>query len=383
MFKKKSYKRIISVVLAGVLLLSVNPKSVYFVLGNSNTEKNGILFKEDEYSNEREYLKEWFLLNGQGEHNIYNPRLMYSVSDDPAAILFDVDDKGYVVICLYNYDIMEYCFDSKPLIYNDDRIIYNGFVSFYFDKGNEVYDLKEERAIDKKCLSDFFRKMKMEQSKTLQEKSKELSDIKDILSGEAEANDYGSMQINRSIEYGCLSYPLQTWSDSYYMCHVDSAAILLRYCYDHFSPVFLPYYNTSNHSAQGYLCQNGFLTNTRNNSSSVVYGGANYVGVFWGIDYYLSSHMNVSTYSAVYEEYSYATIKDLINNGIPVVTESTNNFPGLEQDEGHAYVVHGYLIGYDGVPRLYVNDTFGSNNVVINGSSIYYSSYPYGMWYIH
>ena len=65
------------------------------------------------------------------------------------------------------------------------------------------------------------------------------------------------------------------------------------------------------------------------------------------------------------------------------MTESTNNFPGLEQDEGHAYVVHGYLIGYDGVPRLYVNDTFGSNNVVINGSSIYYSSYPYGMWYIH
>jgi len=93
---------------------------------------------------------------------------------------------------------------------------------------------------------------------------------------------------------------------------------------------------------------------------------------FSGMNAYLFDR-GVFSYSACFETYSFNRIKTLIDDDCPVVHASKGKIPNNTWGEqAHAYVIHGYMVGYDGVPFIIVNDTFGSSNVSINAKSYYH-----------
>ena len=91
----------------------------------------------------------------------------------------------------------------------------------------------------------------------------------------------------------------------------------------------------------------------------------------------------ITTWKAYFQTYSFEKIKSLINNDRPVVTATNGAIPNATWSGAHAYVVHGYKVGYDGVPYISINDTFGKNGVVINASTYYHPTDYDGMWYIN
>lgn len=358
-------RRIFNILTIGLIIITV--------LLNFSSIKGSAKPYSKNHEEESSYLFDWFVLNGLGNHIISNPREMYSIDNNPIALLFDIDDNGYAVLNLINYDLMEFSFQNRPKFKENEKIIYNGFVSFYVDNGSMLYDVSKHKPINKESVSDFFSDIPIEK-KELRQKLAEEETLKSSISAAPLRDGF--------IEYGSLPYSLVTWTTNYF-CHVDSAAILLRYCFDHLSSDFLPSGATTNGNVQAYLCNNNILLNTTLSSAYVVGGASLYLGDMDGMEDYLSS-MNISSWSAHCASYSFNSIKALINSGTPVVTESKNNLsPYVPDDVSHAYVVHGYMVGYDGVPRLYINNSLGSNNVSINASSIYYDSYPHGMWYIN
>ncbi len=328
----------------------------------------------DDYKEEAEYLTEWFKLNGYGNHSISNPRKMYSLDDELIAICFDIDNTGYVIINTINYDIMEYSFEGSIAGKQFNKLVYTGFTSVFGKIDDDrlcflatgevvpVYEAKES-AMDFSSL----------QRKPLAQK------MFAIKSGKGEvARPMGG---NGFFESGSLKKNTAKWSSSYY-CGVDSAAILLKYLYDYKSSKFLPSGSTTNSKVQKYLCNNKYLADKGLTLYEIVNGGA-----VWsvntkttGIKKYLKDR-GISNWSATKVSYSFNTIKTKINGDIPVAVGVNGKAPGATWKENHGVVVQGYLVGYDGVQRLTVNDTFGRNDVSVNASSTYYSSF--GMWYIY
>ncbi len=340
-----------------------------------------IYSKQTDTVEEATYVEEWLMLNNLGRHVVSDPTDLYSVSGEKVAIKFNVDKNGYVVLSLKNYDIMEYSFASSPKIDSAKKNIYNGFLCYYEEKGNELVDVITKKKIEKNDVEDFFKKLPQMSSVKLSEKVealKELKNEKEILPGKTVLKAAG----NGFFENGSLNHSLVTWSSSYYYCQVDSAAILLRYLYDYKWNKFLPSGYTSNNNVQSYLCTNKYLTNAPMWSNNVVNGGTENGVKFSGMKKYLLDR-GISTWAASFETYSFNRIKTLINSDIPVVHASNGYVPGNTWSNGaHAYVIHGYMVGYDGVPYMYVNDTFGSNGIGINASVAYHPTSYDGIWYI-
>lgn len=69
------------------------------------------------------------------------------------------------------------------------------------------------------------------------------------------------------------------------------------------------------------------------------------------------------------------------SNNYPVVIGVSTSNPSNTWGEDHAVVVHSYMVGYDGVPFVFVNNTFGSNDISVNGSLTYFSGKE--MWYVN
>jgi len=385
-FSKKTFKNVILFAAATLII------SLFAFFGKNDSYAAGkydrhiddpisYLNGSDDYKEEAEYLTEWFKLNGYGNHSISNPRKMYSLDDELIAICFDIDNTGYVIINTINYDIMEYSFEGSIAGKQFNKLVYTGFTSVFgkIDEGRlcfiatgevvPVYEAKES-AMDFSSL----------QRKPLAQKMFAIKSGKGEVARPMGGNDYH--------ESGSLKKDLVKWSSSYY-CHVDSASILLRYWYDNKSSKFLVSGSTTNTKVQKYLCDNKYLVDGWLNGKSVVdggeYWGQQYVGsqlekiYTKGISKYLKDR-GVTGYSATYCTYSFSTIKTQVNADRPVVVGTPGGIPGGSWSGAHAVVAHGYKVGYDGVPFINVNDTFGKNGVSINGSSSYYGSRY--MWYI-
>ena len=144
----------------------------------------------------------------------------------------------------------------------------------------------------------------------------------------------------------------------------------------------MPSVYTTSGKVHQYLCDNGYLVNDGMWSKKVVNGGFTGLTYSKGMNTYLKDR-GITTWKAYFQTYSFAKIKTLINADRPVVTASDSAVPPEGNwNEPHAYVVHGYSVGYDGVPYLKINNTFGSNNVTINASASYHPGCYDGMcWF--
>ncbi len=329
------------------------------------------------YTDEEYFVKNWFILNNFGEHEITEPKDLYSFKGKIIARYYNVDKTGYVIVNLLDYEIMEFSFESRPDINDIEKVVYIRFASFGRDDGESVFDINEKQAIEKDKCSDFIAESMINKVSLNERISSQRSYI--------DRND-DSINIQdrsySSVEYGNIMYPLETFTSSTYKCHVTAAAILLRYYRDHYSSDFLPDGIWANYSIQWYLVNNSFLFNMSLSSAHVVYGYLYDSGYMKGMIDYLQNDRHIYSYYADYDFYNFNTIKDLINSNKPVVAESASNIPPDYNGSGHAYVVHGYFVGYDGLQKLVINNGWGSNNVYISASPTYFASYPYGIWYI-
>lgn len=322
---------------------------------------------------EKDYASKWLKLNGYGINELSNPIELYSIDGSIGAICFDLNNTGYLVINAYNLDIMEYSFSNKKPFGNYNNVIYNGPLQFYIKNDENTIDLFTNSIIDKENLSNNYIINKI----STEDKNSKIEKLK----------DNAFFASNSFVESGSLSGSLVTWSSSYY-CQPDCAAILLRYLYNRNS-AFLPSGYTTNGNVQDYLT-NTYILNGATTSSKVVNGGEPYqeydgstlvTKYTKGMIQYLVDRGLSSSYTAVFSWYDFSTIRNMINSNFPVSFGTSSTVPGSTWDESHQVVAHGYLVGYDGVPFIYVNDTFGNNNISINGSAKYYSNY--GMWYIN
>lgn len=328
------------------------------------------------YQMESIYAEQWLLINGFGKHQLSNPKELMSVKDEIAAVLFEINEGGYIVINLYNYDILEYSADNRPDLINCNKVVYNGFRQFYTEDKDRLIGVIDGYEIRKADLNCFFDKVeKYDYEKILyktEQMKKNCSELED-------GGQLVSKQVRAGYEYGNLSHSLQTWNSPFY-CQIDSAAILLKYLDDHKNSQFLPYGIDQYLTIHGYL-NSGYINNYCTSSDQVVYGGLFVETVYYkGMIEYLTDHC-LYGYSVTCTNYNFNTIKNQINNNYPVVCASERTVPGATWNEKHAYVVHGYQVGYDGIPYISVNDTFGYNNIIINASAYYHSLDDY-MWYI-
>lgn len=332
---------------------------------------------------EADCVREWFSCNNLGNHTVTEPIELYSLSGNPVAVMFKVDKDGYVIINAQNYDVMEYSFDSAPKIASEKKNVYNGFLEYYEEDGNRLIDIQTNDIVEKNQIKDFFSNISIncEPNATLADKTTVLREQKECFRT-CDMEKALSVR-NGYFESGDLNHSLASWGVTGITCQVDCAAIVLKYLYDYKSSQFLPLGYTNNSDVQNYLCNNGYLVNNPMWSTNVVNGGTEGGVSFSGMNAYLFDR-GVFSYSACFETYSFNRIKTLIDDDCPVVHASKGKIPNNTWGEqAHAYVIHGYMVGYDGVPFIIVNDTFGSSNVSINAKSYYHPTTYDGIWYIN
>lgn len=147
-------KRILTLVVAcGVILSSVfiEPRNMLIA-----QDQNEDYEEKVPYEKEVEYADLWLNAHGEGKHCISNPTELKSVDGEIAAVMFEVDKDGYIVINLYNYDVLEYCYENKPNYANCDELIYNGFRQFYKTENDKLVGLVDKYVIQKTDLNSFF-----------------------------------------------------------------------------------------------------------------------------------------------------------------------------------------------------------------------------------
>ncbi len=329
------------------------------------------------FDGEAAYLEEWIKANGYGNHEVLHPRKMYTPDGDYIAVCFDIDQTGYIIINTINYDIMEYSF-NKRIDSHSNTLIYAGFTSV-FEKidANRFVSVDSGEVISAEAMgTTAFENLDI-QRKPLSQKLFNMNQKAPV----AEKNGG-----NGYYESGDLSKALATW-DTGYSCQVDAAAILLKYLYDNVSSSFLPSGYTKDSKVQNYLCTYRYMVDAGMTSYQAVNGGASitrYSGaqletvINTGIKQYLKDR-GLRKWSATSSSYSFNTIKLRINENRPVSLGVNGEKQGKSWGN-HQVVVHGYWVGYDGVPYVKVNDTFTRNGVSLNGSASYYNTYD--MWYI-
>lgn len=354
------------------------------VLILSAFERAPLYSAENQRQEEASYIKEWFLRNNLGTHTVTEPIELYSLSGLPAAVKFKVDNKGYVIICSQNYDVMEYSFESAPELDLEKKIVYNGFLEYYEDEGNKLMNVLTKDIIEKDQVKDYYSRIDRKSNSKSSEKLTYKTDVlREQNSRVNVVSDERLLSVrNGFFESGELNHSLPSWGVTGITCQVDCAAIVLKYLYDYKSSQFLPFGYTSNSTVQNYLCNNGYLVNSPMWSTDVVNGGVADGVSFGGMNSYLFDR-GIYSYAASFETYSFNRIKTLIDSDCPVVHASEGRIPNNTWGaQGHAYVIHGYMVGYDGVPFITVNDTLGSCNVSINASSYYHPDTYDGIWYI-
>ena len=345
-----------------------NFKSVF----STTYENKELISYSGSYQLEKEYISKWLELNRYGINRISNPIELFNINGDVEAVCFDINTSGYIIINIHNYDITEFSFDAKKPI-SDKKIIYDGPLKYYIEEQGKLINVKTNKAYSK----SLFQINKPRVTLSNSEKYRKLTSI---------INDTDLEVRSSFFENGFLSNSLVTWSSSYY-CSVDASAILLKYLSMYKDYRFLPSGYTTNNKVQEFLVNNRYILDQSNSPSDVAYGGVPYMvydgsmlvtKYSKGITGYLSD-MSLSHYSVYWSMYNFNTIKQQINNNNPVYTSiDSNNSPW---SENHAVVTHGYMVGYDGVPFIIVNDNFGNNNISINGSQSYFTTK--GMWYIN
>lgn len=334
-----------------------------------------ILFLSEFYGMEKQYVTKWLELNGYGLNELSNPIELYGIDGSIGAVCFDLNSTGYLIINTYNLDIMEYCFDGKSPLNSYENVIYNGPLEYYIEKNGSTIDLLTKNSVDKKSINNNYQLSKISE----EEKSSKL---------EIQEAANSLLWSVSAVETGSLANSLVTWSSSYY-CHPDSAAIMLKYLCTYKNSKFLPTTATTNNDVQDYLT-NTYIINDGTTPSAVVNGGVSYseydgstlvTKYTKGMAQYLVDRGLSSLYSAVAQSYNFTTIKTKINNNYPVVIGVSTSNPSNTWGEDHAVVVHSYMVGYDGVPFVFVNNTFGSNDISVNGSLTYFSGKE--IWYVN
>ncbi len=351
------------------------------VKGDNNRFNPRVDLAVNDFKLEAEYVEEWLRANGYGQHNVVNPRKVYSVNDKYIGIYYDIDNDGYVILNTINYDIMEFSLETRLVDRSTRKLVYAGPLSV-FDKIDDCryYLLNAKKTVLLQNIDSGFVDFDKMAKKSLSQKmyifDKEKSKYNVMANG---GNPY---------ETGSLKKSLAPW-DTEYACMVDSAAIILRYLYLNVSSSFLPSGYTTMRNAQKYLCDYRYMVNVGMTSGQAVNGGAVYRRyhdsfleeiVNTGMNQYLKDR-GLRNWSATNSSYSFNTIKTQINADRPVEIGLNGDNVGHPNWGDHAVVVHGYMIGYAGDKFLYINDTFGHNGIIINGDAYLYTSY--GMWYIH
>lgn len=330
-------------------------------------------------------------MNGYGAHAITDPLELYSLSDEIIAHRFRVDQSGYIIINTINYDIMEFSFSDARALNSNCKIIYNGCLSLYEDIGfGFLVDADTRQLISSPKVESGFVDSKQIERISLENKLKQMENLRAMEEAKDCTFEKKTMQKSSFYENGNLFHSLVTWHPLYY-CQVNSAAILLKYLYDYKWTRFLPVGYTQNSAVHQYLCDHRYLANKAMMSSKVVYGGeiwrqqynGSQLEIIYttGMNQYLTDR-GITSWRAYFERYSFNRIKTLINSDLPVVHATQGYVPGATWSSAHAYVIHGYSVGYDGVPFLKVNDVHGQNNVTINASEIYHPTDYDGIWYI-
>ncbi len=342
----------------------------YRSVSAADTKKESFSDSEYNYQEIAEYVTLWFDVCGYGKHKISNPLELYSKSDEKIAVMFSIDQGGYVIVNLINYDVMEFSLDSCPEV-SGDKNIYNGFLEICSEDNNRLYRDSFPSSLDEE--TDFWIDKNAIGRIGLQEKRDQLVRI------EARRGIIDSRQTrNSTVDIGDLSHPLMTWGSGFY-CQIDAAAILLRYLYDHNDSGILPYGVTNNYYIQSYLCSNLYLADSPMNANQVVNGGVrvgnNYTlglnAYFW--NNYLP-HYGIETY------YDFSSIRYLIDSNTPVVCGVSPAIPGSTWGERHAVIVHGYISIDEDMFFMKVNDGNGHNGIYLNVADYYHVESD--MWYV-
>ncbi|MBO4617935.1 MAG: hypothetical protein J5717_11330 [Lachnospiraceae bacterium] len=345
-------------------------------------EVNNSIDSISKYGLESQYLTEWLKKNGLGMHNVSNPKELYSVEEKIVAIYFDIDNTGYIIINAFDYDVMEYSLSSKVELQGYSKLYYTDFLSIYgeLDK-SRLQDCYSKKVISSEAVKTIDNEFLYGDRKSIVQREYALSKQSSVAYTNSGNNTYH--------ESGSLKNSLARWYTGYY-CHVNAAVIVLKYLYDNKGSYYLPTGVTSDSAIAKYLCDNRYLVNAGMNAKDAVDGGKlwerKYVGsqmqeyYTTGINQYLRDR-RISGSSAYWTSYSFQTIETIIDNDKPVVVGCDKNVPGATWHGDHAIVAHGYYVGYDRVPYLYINNNVGRNGITINASSRYFTGRL--MWYIN
>lgn len=310
------------------------------------------------YQNESKYATLFLQNLGFGKVQLSNPVSLKNVDGNMEAVVFTLNNKGYLIIDTNDYDIPEFSFDTKnPYTVQDGKNIYNGPYNYMRDNGQNVIDITSNKVTSKSNIEKCYKRSAVDnKTKLTKIKNAEQSQLRSKTNTTYASNPYYSS--------GNISGTLRTWSTSNY-CGVDGCAILLQYYDDYYSDKFVPNNKETASGLTSYLINNKYILNDRTTGSNLING----VSGTTGLNDYLRDQ-GITNWSAATGGYSWSSLMNQINMNRPLLVGANSSHPDFG---AHWIIAHGYLQGYDGVPYIICNNGFGKNNVYTTASSQYYS----------
>jgi hypothetical protein len=318
----------------------------------------GISYAKNEpsYQNEIKYATLFLKNSGFGVNQLSNPITLKNVNGDEESVVFSLNENGYIIINLNNYDIPEFSFEaSNPYTIKDAGNVYNGPFNYLRDDGENFTDIISKKIIQKS-------KVEVNYIQPLVDKAKKLQEIESASSSNSSENPLSSYDF---IESGSISGTLRTW-DTANFCGVDGTAILLQYYDDYWSEGFVPDDKETASALTDYLIYYNYIINDGASGPDIVNG-------YWwttGLNDYLDD-IGILSWNATTASYSWSTLKNQINMGRPLMVGANEEHPDF--DKAHWIIAHGYFRGYDGLPYIVCNNGHGSNNVYLTAADQYYS----------
>lgn len=344
---KKSKSKLLSLVMAIVMLVSFLFAGQIPASALEITTDNSLMYQE--------YVKYYLQTNENYTPVFTGYKTLLDVdTNEPVAYCFEFNN-GYVIIDISAMSVYEYSLStpSPYLGFNTGELYYNGPISYYFkldcDFVHTYAELDEEGNFTYTIpVNEMSSVISGDTTLTDAQKTERLLHKKRVY----ETN------IETIVEQGSINGTLSTaWINGY--CGPTSAHTMLRYL--------------------------GFTDRSRE-QHAVIQELTSYTGVEVtleslrnGINNYLSTHNYSARVSSC--SYNFNRVKSEINNNQPLTLGTYRG--GLAPGGGHVQTIHKYVVTYDLINttyKLYVNNSWGSNNVVIsyeNGAPSWLSDHVY------
>ena len=295
--------------------------------------------EEDESEKSIFYAKQvaWFYIKSVDKRvEITEATVINNIYQKPEVVLFELGEKGYIVVNLHDLSVPEMAFDNMNPYDGVNEPIYNGPLNYYYmDNGKYV-------SIDGKATFSIKEITKVYNKKERDDKEEYIMSLLSV-----KKDSWERVKSKKTIS------GLRKWQNPGHCCGAVASAIYMRYMYDYVNPVY---------GFHGQLSEGAFIEEMKR-----WVGGAasNECEMRDGLNNYLFDYDTGN--EVIMLNYNFFTVKSRINCNRPVIQRLREYQPRID----HWVVIYGYCIYPGNAEFIIINDGNGSDDIYIEADDSY------------